>query len=144
MDTRLIANFRDTKGIILSVMPPYMHWINHIAGDMIHRNTISTRVRLPGLRGKVIKGRPIDDPSVYHPIATGHSNQCHDHSPYFPLQKRFGFPQTPFQCINRDRVTPPVEMHPFGMVAYMFIESRYRLHRHSDVAERCYHLQRRV
>ena len=60
--------------------------------------------------------------------------------PHFPLQKRFGFPQTPFQCINRDRVTPPVEMHPFGTVAYMFIEPRYRIHRHSDVAERCYHL----
>ena len=140
MDTRLIANFRDTKGIILSVMPPYMHWMNHIAEDMIHRNTISTRVRLPGLRGKIVKGRPIDDPSVYHPFATEHSNQCHNHSPYFPLQKRFGFPQTPFQCINRDRVTPPVEMHPFGTVAYMFIEPRYRIHRHSDVAERCYHL----
>ena len=140
MDTRLIANFRDTKGILLSAMPPYMHWMNHIAEDMIHRNTISTRVRLPGLRGKIVKGRPIDDPSVYHPFATEHSNQCHNHSPYFPLQKRFGFPQTPFQCINRDRVTPPVEMHPFGTVAYMFIEPRYRIHRHSDVAERCYHL----
>ena len=57
MDTRLIANFRDTKGIILSAMPPYMHWMNHIAEDMIHRNTISTRVRLPGLRGKFVKGR---------------------------------------------------------------------------------------
>ena len=33
-------------------------------------------------------------------------------------------------------------MHPFGTVAYMFfIEPRYRLHRHSDVAERCYHLR---
>ena len=31
MVTRLITNFRDTKGIILSVMPPYMHWMNHIA-----------------------------------------------------------------------------------------------------------------
>ena len=31
-------------------------------------------------------------------------------------------------------------MHPFGTVAYMFIEPRYRLHRHSDVTERCYHL----
>ena len=140
MDTRLIANFRDDKGIILSVMPPYMHWMNHIAEDMIHRNTISTRVRLPGLRGKIVKGRPIDDPSVYHPFATEHSNQCHNHSPYFPLQKRFGFPQTPFQCINRDRATAPVEMHPFGTVAYMFIEPRYRTHRQSDVAERCYHL----
>ena len=29
MGTRLIANLRDTKGIILSVMPPYMHWIKH-------------------------------------------------------------------------------------------------------------------
>ena len=75
MDTRLIANFRDTKGIILSVMPPYMHWMNHIAEDMIHRSTISTRVRLQGLRGKMIKGRPIGDPSVYHPFATKHSNQ---------------------------------------------------------------------
>ena len=47
MDTRLIANFRDTKGIILSAMSPYMHWMNSIAEDMIHRNTIATRVRLP-------------------------------------------------------------------------------------------------
>ena len=31
-------------------------------------------------------------------------------------------------------------MHPFGTVAYMFIEPRYRTHRQSDVAERCYHL----
>ena len=31
-------------------------------------------------------------------------------------------------------------MHPFGAVAYMLIEPRYRLRRHSDVAERCYHL----
>ena len=31
-------------------------------------------------------------------------------------------------------------MHPFGAVAYMSIEQRYRFHRHSDVAERCYHL----
>ena len=138
--TRLIANFRDTKGIILRVMPPYMHWMNHIAEDMIHRSTISTRVRLPGLRGKIIKGRPIDDPSVYHPFATEHSNPCHNHSPYFPLQKRFGFPQTPFQCINRDHVISQVDMHPFGTVAYMFIEPRSCLHRHSEVAERCYHL----
>ena len=115
------------------------HWINHIAEDMIHHNTSSTRVRLPGLRGKIVKGRPIGDPSVYRPFATGHSNQCHNHSPYFPLQKRFGFPQTPFQCTNRDRVTPPAEMHPFGTVAYMSIEPRYRMHRQSDVAERCYH-----
>ena len=79
-----------------------------------------------------VKGRPIDDPSVYHPFATEHSNQCHSHSPYFPLQKRFGFPQSPFQCINSDRVTPPVEMHPLGTIAYMFIEPRYRqpLHLH--------------
>ena len=121
MDTRRIANFRDTKGIILSGMPPYMHWMNHIAEDMIHRNTISTRVRLPGLRGKFVKGRPIDDPSVYHPFATEHSNQCHNHSPYFPLQKRFGFLQSPFQCINSDRATPPVEMHPFGTIAYIYV-----------------------
>ena len=40
--------------------------MNHIAEDMIHRNTISTRVRLPGLRGKIVKGKPIDDPSIYH------------------------------------------------------------------------------
>ena len=91
MVTRLIATFWDTKGISLSVTPPYMYWMNHIAEDMIHRNTISTRVRLPGLRGKIIKGQPIDDPSVYHPSATEHSKQCHNHSPYFPVQKRFGF-----------------------------------------------------
>ena len=54
--------------IILSAMPTYMHWMNHIAGDMIHRSTISTRVCMPGLRGKIIKGQPIDDPSVYHPF----------------------------------------------------------------------------
>ena len=103
----------------------------------------ATRVRLPGLRSKSIKGRPIDDPFVCHLFATEHSNQCHNHPllatpiatplqcgrpersdlfvelllPYFPVQKRFGFPRTPFQCINRDRVTPPVEMHPFGTVA---------------------------
>ena len=46
----------------------------------------------------------------------------------------------PFQCINRDRVMPPVDMHPFGTAAYMSIEPRYRMHRQSDVAERCYHL----
>ena len=28
----------------------------------------------------------------------------------------------------------------FGTVAYMFVEPRCRIHRHSDVAERCYHL----
>ena len=76
MDTRHIANFRDTKGIILGATPPYMHWMNHIAEDMIHRSTISTRVRLPGLRGKIVKERPINDPSVYHPFATERSNQC--------------------------------------------------------------------
>ena len=140
-DTRLIANFRDTKGIILSVMPPYMHWMNHIAEDMIHCNTISTRVRLPGLRGKIIKGRSIDDPSVYRPFASEHSNQCHNHSPYFPLQKRFGFPQTPFQCTIHDRVTPPAEVHPFDTVAYRLIEPRCCLHRRSDSAEGCYHLR---
>ena len=31
-------------------------------------------------------------------------------------------------------------MHPFDTVAYMFIKPRYRMHRYSDVAERCYHL----
>ena len=55
-------------------------------------------------------------------------------------KKRVGFPQTPFQCINSDRATAPVEMHPFGTVSYMFIEPRYRTHRQSDVAERFYHL----
>ena len=121
MDARLIANFRDTKGIILSAIPPYMHWTNHIAEGMIHRNTISTRVRLPGLRGKILKGQPIDDPSVYHPFITEHSNQCHNQSPYFPLQKRLGFPQTPSQCIHRDRVTPSVEMYPFGTDCLVYV-----------------------
>ena len=46
----------------------------------------------------------------------------------------------PFQCINRDRVMPPVDMHPFGTAAYMSIEPRCRMHRQFDVAERCYHL----
>ena len=31
-------------------------------------------------------------------------------------------------------------MHPFGTVVYMSVESRYRMHRQSDVAERCYHM----
>ena len=70
-------------------------------------------------------------PTTLSQLNTEHSNQCHNHSPYFPLQERSGFPQTPFQCINHDRVAPPVEMHPYGTVAYMFIEPRYRIHRHS-------------
>ena len=51
MDTRLIANFRDDKGIILSAMPPYMHWMNHIAEDMNNAARCSTTLCAPPAAG---------------------------------------------------------------------------------------------
>ena len=130
-DTRLIAPFRDEHGILLSVMPPYMHWMNHMVEDMIQRTGSMVRVRLPGLVGKVVNNKAIMDAAIFWPYAHEHANQC---------QVLWLSGCASYECITGSKISDPVQMHPFGTVAYMHVEPRYRINRQSDVAEKTFHL----
>ena len=105
--------------------------MNHIVEDMIQRTGSMVRVRLPGLVGKVVNNKAITDAAIFWPYAHEHANQC---------RALWLSGCTSYECITGSKISDPVQMHPFGTVAYMHVEPRYRINRQSDVAEKTFHL----
>ena len=122
---------------------PYMHRMNHIGEDIIHRSTTPTRVRLPGLRAaKLSKGSLSTIPPSTTRLPLNIRTNAITIRRIFHCRNGLVF-----RRLRSNAPTAAVSPHrlrctrlALSHISYIFIEPRCRIHRHSDVAERFYQL----
>ena len=127
MDRNVFGALRADLGVEIEVCPPYCHWLNPYAENMIRILKRGTRIRLRNLLGKTIDGSIVTDASGWWPLGMEHTKQTLVTAPSSTITTSTGICATREQHFRQDYDSPTrFNLHPFGEPCFVVLQKSER------------------